>query len=52
MELLYYKCPLCGFTYQVPAYWSEFSPDEEIEMEHLDLQIKEICSMQVLKLVK
>jgi hypothetical protein len=52
MELHYYKCPQCGFRYQVPAYWSEFSPDEELEMEHLDLQTKEMCSVQVLELVK
>ncbi|MBM7613753.1 hypothetical protein [Alkaliphilus hydrothermalis] len=52
MEMTNYKCPLCGFTYQVPAYWSEFSPEEELEMEHFDLEAKEMCSELKLKLVK
>jgi rRNA maturation protein Nop10 len=43
MELLYYKCPVCGFTYQVPAYWSDFSPEEKIEFEHYNLETKELC---------
>lgn len=52
MEMVLYKCPLCGFVHQVPAYWSSFSPDEEIEMEHFNLETKEMCSGLILKLIK
>jgi len=52
MEMVYYKCPVCGFSYQMPEYWSSFSPEEEIEMEHFNLQTKEMCSEPKLKLVK
>ncbi|MFZ5967323.1 MAG: hypothetical protein ACOYVK_09135 [Bacillota bacterium] len=52
MEMIFYKCPICGFAYQVPAYWSGFSPGEEIEMEHVNLATKEQCSELMLKLVK
>ncbi len=52
MEMIYYKCPACGFTYQVPAYWVEFSPEEETEMLHVNLQTKEMCDELMLKLVK
>jgi hypothetical protein len=52
MEMIYYKCPLCGFTYQVPAYWSDYSPEEDMEFQHCNLETKEICSELMLKLVK
>lgn len=52
MEMIFYKCPTCGFPYQVPAYWSEFSPEEELEMQHVNLETKEMCSELMLKLVK
>lgn len=51
MEMIVYKCSTCGFAYEVPAYWSGFSPDEEIEMIHVDLQTKEMCNELMLKLV-
>lgn len=44
MELIYYKCPLCGFIYQVPQYWMDYSPEDEMEMEHINLETKETCS--------
>jgi rubredoxin len=44
MELIYYKCPLCGFIYQVPQYWMDYSPENEMEMEHINLETKETCS--------
>ncbi len=52
MEMVFYKCEVCGFTYQVPEYWSSFSPDEEIEMQHFNLETKEPCSELILKIIK
>lgn len=52
MEMVYYRCPICGFIHQVPEYWSGFSPEEEIEMMHFNLETKEMCSETMLKLVK
>jgi hypothetical protein len=52
MEMLYYRCPKCGFIYQVPAYWSDFSSEERIEMEHYNLETKEMCSDTILILIK
>ena len=50
--MVFYKCAACGFTHQVPAYWSGFSPEEETEMLHVNLETKEMCSELMLKLVK
>lgn len=52
MEMLYYKCPICGFVYQVPAYWSDYSAEEKMELEHYNLQTKEKCSELMLTLIK
>lgn len=52
MEMIYYRCPVCGFTYQVPAYWSDFSPEEKTEMEHINLKTNEICGESMLELIK
>lgn len=52
MEMLYYKCAVCGFIYQVPAYWSDFSTEEKIEFQHYNLETKEMCGEAVLVLVK
>lgn len=52
MECVYYKCSTCGFTYQVPSYWSDHDPDETMEMEHVNLETKDMCNDAVLKLVK
>ncbi|SET18893.1 hypothetical protein SAMN05660297_01666 [Natronincola peptidivorans] len=52
MEMVFYKCPICGFTHQVPGYWSGFSPEEEIEMQHINLETKEMCSELMLELTK
>ncbi|NDL68704.1 hypothetical protein [Anaerotalea alkaliphila] len=43
MDLYYYVCPVCGFVHQVPAYWCDFSPEDTMEMEHLNLQTMDIC---------
>jgi rubredoxin len=52
MEMSYYKCPVCGFIYQVPEYWSGFSPEEKMELQHYNLETKEMCRELMLELVK
>lgn len=50
--MLTYKCPTCGFVYQVPAYWSDFSAEENLEMDHVDLKNQEACANKMLEIVK
>lgn len=52
METVFYKCETCGFTHQVPSYWSGYAPEKEIEMEHIDLNTKEVCTDKLLKLLE
>lgn len=52
MEVIYYRCPACGFTYQVPAYWSDYAPDKEMALEHVDLKTGAMCETEVLQLVE
>jgi len=52
MDCTYYKCETCGFVHQVPAYWSDFSPEEEMEMPHMNLETKEMCEDVRLKLIQ
>jgi hypothetical protein len=52
MDCTYYKCKTCGFVHQVPAYWSDFDPDETTEMPHINLQTKEFCETILLELIK
>lgn len=52
MENTYYKCPKCGFVYQVPSYWSGFAPEDKIEMFHMNLETKEMCDENTLDLIK
>jgi len=52
METVFYKCSTCGFTHQVPSYWTGFAPEKEMEMEHVDLQTKEMCIDKILVLVE
>ena len=51
MENVFYKCSTCGFTHQVPSYWSGFSPDKELEMPHMNLETKEMCEDIVMQLI-
>lgn len=51
METYFYVCPRCGFVYQVPSYWTNHSPEETVEFEHLDLKTKELCSIMNLVLM-
>lgn len=52
MEMYVYKCELCGFTHQVPAYWVSFSPEITYEFPHMNLETKELCDQKTLKLVE
>lgn len=52
MEFIYYRCSTCGFTHQVPSYWSGYAPEEKIEMPHMNLKTKEMCEDIYLKLIK
>lgn len=51
MEMNWYRCPICGFTHQVPAYWSSFSADPEVDLPHIVLATGEVCPEQRLLLV-
>ena len=50
MEVYYYKCPICGFVYQVPAYWVSYSPEQMTEFPHLSLLDGKLCSNVQLEL--
>jgi hypothetical protein len=52
METVFYKCETCGFVHQVPSYWSGYAPEKEMEMEHVNLQTKEMCEDTCLKLIE
>jgi hypothetical protein len=51
MDCIYYKCSTCGFVHQVPSYWSGHSPEDSIEMQHVDLKTKEMCEDITLRLI-
>ena len=38
MDIYFYKCPVCGFIYQVPGYWVSYAPEEKTEMPHIDFR--------------
>ena len=38
METYYYKCPICGFVYQVPDYWVNFAPEATTEFPHISFK--------------
>ena len=43
MEVYYYRCPVCGYVYQVPAYWMGFAAEPETDYPHIDLKTGEAC---------
>ena len=43
MESYWYKCPVCGMTHQVPAYWMSFSPEKTYEFPHMNPETKQFC---------
>lgn len=50
METYMYKCPVCGFTHQVPAYWVSYSPEETYESPHMNLTTGQMCEEMELQL--
>lgn len=51
METYFYKCPVCGFTHQVPAYWVSYAPEALMEFPHMSFKTKESCENIELELV-
>jgi hypothetical protein len=52
MEMYTYRCKECGFVHCVPAYWTSFTKDKEIEITHLNLESKEMCLNEILLIVE
>jgi len=52
MENYIYKCEVCGFIYLVPAYWTSFNPESEVEFSHINIKTGEECSHDKLILLK
>lgn len=52
MEVYYYRCPVCGFIYQVPAYWVSYSPEAETEFPHPSLIDGKLCANVTLQLME
>lgn len=52
MELYNYKCPVCGFIHQVPAYWVSFSPEETYEFPHMDTSTGTLCDNPALEFME
>lgn len=50
METYYYKCPICGFVYQVPDYWVNFAPEATTEFPHISFKTGASCENAVLNL--
>ena len=49
METYYYKCPICGFVYQVPDYWVDFAPEATTEFPHISFKTGAPCENAVLE---
>jgi len=52
MDCYYYKCSKCGFVHQVPAYWSDYNPEQTTELPHMNLETKEMCDSIELALME
>lgn len=52
MDNYFYKCEKCGYVHLVPAYWMNFSPEKELEQEHFDKSIREVCIEKQLSLLE
>lgn len=48
--MYHYKCPLCGFSHQVPAYWTSFQEKPTFEFMHMSFATKEMCDNPILEL--
>jgi hypothetical protein len=51
METYFYTCRKCSFINVIPAYWVSFSPEEEMQLKHVDPDNKEDCINEVLKII-
>ena len=40
----FYKCPVCGFVYQVPDYWVSYAPEATMEFPHIDFKTGQPCN--------
>ena len=49
METYIYRCPVCGFVYQVPDYWVSFAPEE---FAHIDFAKGDSCPNAVLRRIE
>ncbi len=52
MEMICYRCLVCGFVHQVPAYWSSFDADEIVELQHVNLLTGNMCTEEKLHKVQ
>lgn len=50
MESYWYKCPVCGMTHQVPAYWMSYSPQPTYEFPHMNPETKAACGCMEMEL--
>ncbi|MDL2207058.1 hypothetical protein LJC33_09165 [Eubacteriales bacterium OttesenSCG-928-N13] len=50
METYFYRCPVCGFVYQVPDYWVSYAPEPQMEFPHLNLASGASCPCETLDL--
>lgn len=48
MEVFYYKCPLCGYVHQAPAYWMGYAAEDTLEQMHLSPEDRCVCANQTL----
>lgn len=48
MEVYYYVCKVCGYVHQVPAYWVNYAPEEEMDMPHINLSEGDVCESSTL----
>ena len=52
METYLYRCPVCGFVYQVPDYWVSFSSGKTCEFPHIDFSRGETCPNTALEWIE
>ena len=43
MEVFYYRCAVCGYVHQTPAYWMGYSAEDTIEQPHFDPESRAVC---------
>ena len=52
MKTYFYRCPVCGFVYQVPGYWVSYSPEKTTEFPHVSFKTGEACPNTTLILLE